>query len=186
MEMNISLCVAEFWLDAEARNEPGSFEAGPELLNEARTLNPNPLKKERQHIKGIWTEPGSFEAGLRAAQRTRISKPWSSGDGTTAHRKDLNWKLHTRSEAGFATAGMDLALLGIVLSFSCVFIVLGCLVILLTLVSFDFVCVRYVCRVLVRGRMCQSLGRQLFLFQLSSSQLIGSWEQNWITCNSLE
>ena len=69
---------------------------------------------------------------------------------------------------------MDLALLGIVLSFSCVFIVLRCLVTLLTLVSFDFVCVRYVCRVLVRGRMCQSLGRQLFLFQLSSSQLIGS------------
>ena len=49
--MNISLCVSEFWLDAEARNEPGSFEAGPEPLNEARTLNPNPLKKERQHIQ---------------------------------------------------------------------------------------------------------------------------------------
>ena len=72
MEMNISLCVSEFWLDAEARNEPGSFEAGPELLNEARTLNPNPLKKERQHIKRIWTEPGSFEAGPTTVQRSRI------------------------------------------------------------------------------------------------------------------
>ena len=71
-------------------------------------------------------------------------------------------------------AGLDLALLGIVLSFGCVFIVLGCLVNLITLVSFDFVCVWYVCRVFVRGGMCQSLGRQLFLFQSLSSQLIAS------------
>ena len=64
---------------------------------------------------------------------------------------------------------MDLTLLGIVLSFCCVLVVLHCLVILLTLVSFDFVCVRYVCRVFVRGRMSQSFWRQLFLFQESSS-----------------
>ena len=123
MEMNISLCVAEFWLDAEARNEPGSFEAGPELLNEARTLNPNPLKKERQHIKRIWTEPGSFEAGPTTVQRSRISKPWSSEVGTTARRKDFNWKLHTRSEAGFVAAGMDLAVrycFVVLLRFHCV------------------------------------------------------------------
>ena len=36
MEMNISLCVAEFWLDAEARNEPGSFEAGPTTVQRSR------------------------------------------------------------------------------------------------------------------------------------------------------
>ena len=49
-----------------------------------------------------------------------------------------------------------------------VLVVLHCLVILLTLVSFDFVCVRYVCRVFVRGRMSQSFWRQLFLFQGTS------------------
>ena len=58
MEMNISLCVAEFWLDAEARNEPGSFEAGPELLNEARTLNPRILwRRSDSTSKGFQLNP---------------------------------------------------------------------------------------------------------------------------------
>ena len=40
MEMSISLCVAEFWVDAEARNEPGSFNAGLTADQRTRTLKP--------------------------------------------------------------------------------------------------------------------------------------------------
>ena len=77
MEMSISLCKPEFWIDVEARNKPGSYEAGLQLLNEPGTLiNPHPVKKERQYIKRIWTKPGSFDIGLTAAQRSWNSKPW--------------------------------------------------------------------------------------------------------------
>ena len=54
MEMSISLCKPEFWIDVEARKKPGSYEAGLQLLNKPGTLmNPDPVKKERQYIKRI-------------------------------------------------------------------------------------------------------------------------------------
>ena len=68
---------------------------------------------------------------------------------------------------------MGLTLLGIVLSFCCVLVVLHCLVILLTLVSFDFVCVRYVCRVFVHGRMSPELLASAFPF--SRIKFLANW-----------
>ena len=38
--MSISLCEAEFWVDAVARNEPGSFNADLTADQRTRTLKP--------------------------------------------------------------------------------------------------------------------------------------------------
>ena len=70
MEMSISLCKPEFWIDVEARKKPGSYEAGLQLLNRTRNSN----------------EPGSCEEGATVHQTnlnlTRIFGHWTNGCST--------------------------------------------------------------------------------------------------------